>query len=152
VPSIPQWAIGKHITSVLFVPQTVSTTDGSLSDTTPTRQFFGHLENIEEDVSFEMENISAMDRPYKNMVPIEQGATVRLTEFESPISNSSLNNLAAAAAFGATYFKYTLVRGVNSFVGYGVLESYKMSASKASVKAQFALAPIDVGTASIVYS
>lgn len=145
--TIPLWALGRHVTSILLVPQQVNTSTGGLTDTTPTRQFFGHLENIELNTQFALENISSMDRAYENMVPIEQGASLTLTEIEK----SAGTNLAAAAAFQATYWKYTLARGAQTFVGYGVLESYQLTGAKARVNAQFVLRPIDTGTEVMTY-
>jgi len=142
--TIPLWAIGKHITSVLLTPQTVNSTTGALSDTTPTAQFFGHTRSINLVVRYNHEELSAQNRPYDNMVPISQGTRLRLQEMEKSNANS---NLAAAQAFGATYWKYTLIRGGNTFVGFGVLGQYEMdSPGKGGVNATFELEPIDVGT------
>ena len=146
--TIPLWAIGKHVTSVLLTPQTVNTTTGALSDTTPTREFFGHLQEIELTTGFTFENISAMDRPYENNVPVEQATGIRITELEK----SAGTNLAAAAAFGATYWKYVLTRGAQSFTSYGVIGEYKTMGTKPKVTASLELRNIDVGTAFPTYS
>jgi hypothetical protein len=146
--TIPLWALGKHVTSILLTPQTVNATTGVLSDTTPTRQFFGHLDEITVDGAFTMENISSMDRPYENNVPIEFGGRINFHEFEK----SAGTNLAAAAAFSASYWKYTIVRGAQSFVGWGVLEKYEMTANKQRVMANLSLAPIDTGTDVMTYA
>lgn len=151
MPTIPLWAIGKHITSILLTPQSVNTTTGALTDTTPTAQFFGTLQDIDVADEFETENLSAMDRPYKNLVPIESGQTLKLTEYEKSAGTS----LAASVAFGGagSYWKYTVTRGVNSFVGYGVLIRYNMSGTKPKVMAQLELGPIDPGsTVALTYS
>lgn len=146
--AIPPWAIGRHITSVLFTPQSVNTTDGTLTDTTPTRQFFGVLQDVDLEMSVEVENISAMDRPYKNMVPIEQISTIKLTELEKYGGTC----LAAVMATTSSYWKYVLTRGAQSFTGYGVLTNYHMSATKPKVTAQLELQPIDPGgTLQLVY-
>ena len=148
MPTIPLWAIGKHITSLLLVPQSVNTTTGALTDTTPTRQFYAHLQEVEIDVGFTHENISAMDRPYENNVPVEQFNHIRFTELEKYAGT----NLAAAAAFGATYWEYTLTRGAQSFIGYGVLGNYKMTGTKQRVTGSLELRAVDVGsTDSITY-
>ncbi len=149
--AIPIWAIGKHITKVLFVPQVVATSDGTLTDTTPTTNFFGTLQDIDVEDMFETENLSAMDRPQKNLVPIEAGQTIKLTEYEK----SAGTCLAAAMAFGGlgSYWKYTITRGVNSFVGYGLLTRYAMSGTKPKVLASIEFGPIDPGgTLALTYS
>jgi hypothetical protein len=148
--TIPLWAIGVHITNITLTAQAVNTTTGALTDTTPAANFYGHTQEISIDSAFELENISAQNRPYKNMVPIEQGTTLKLVELEK----SAGSNLAAAMAFGASIFKYVLARGGQTFTGYGRLGGYGMNSSgKGSIKASFSLEPIDVGTdAPITYA
>lgn len=144
---LPVWAIGSNITSVLLTPQLVNATTGALTDTTPTIQFFANLQDIQLEAAVTMENISAMDRPYENNVPIEQKASVGLTEIEKYAGT----NLAAAAAFGAKYWKYVITRGAQSFTGYGVFAGYTMDGTKQKVTAQFKLDAIDVNTAPLIY-
>lgn len=146
--AIPLWCIGKNITSVLFTPQSVNTATGGLTDTTPTAQFFGHLQDVEIESSFTFENLSAMDRDKMNEVPIEQGTILRLTEFEK----SAGTNLAALAAFSNKYFKYSMVRGAQTFTGFGVLGSYRMTGTKPRVMAQIELRPIDTGSPNPTYA
>lgn len=148
--AIPLWAIGRHMSNVLFTPQTVNTTTGALTDTTPTRQFFANLQSVEVDNTVTFENLSAMDRPVENNVPIEGAQVIRLEEFEK----SAGTNLAAAVAFGATYWKYVLTRGAQAFTGYSTFGSYRMNATKPRIMASLEMRQIDVGTsaASFTYS
>lgn len=141
--SLTPWAIGKHLYQLLLTPQSISTV-GALTNTTPTREFFGHLQEVELDLSYELENISPMDRPVTNMVPIELNSVVRFTELEK----YSGTNLAAAAAFGFSYFKYSIIRGAQTFIGFGALQSYKMTGTKNRITAQMELAMIDVNETS----
>lgn len=145
--TIPLWAIGKHITTCTLTPQTVNTTSGALSDGTPGIAFYGNLQDVEVESSFTTENISSMDRPFENNVPIESATMLRLTELEK----SAGSNLAASAGYGASYFKFTLTRGPQTFTGYGLIKSYKMVGTKPRVTGQLELVAIDIGSSNPTY-
>lgn len=147
--TIPLWAIGKNITALTLTPLSLNTATGVLTATTPVQQFFGHCKSIQLEVDITQENISSMDRPYANMVPIEISHTLKITEHEK----SAGSNLAAAAAFTFSLFQYILTRGGQSFTGYARLQGYSMDANKPNVDGVLTLVTIDTGdtTPSLVY-
>lgn len=146
--AIPLWAIGRNVTACTLTPQTVNPTTGVLTDTTPVASFFGHLQSLDIESDVELNNLSSMDRPQKNFVPIEFGTRVRISEFVK----SAGPNLAMRAFMTGTYYKYVIARGGQSFTGYGVIASCRMSATKPTIIEELVLEPIDVGSGNPVYA
>jgi len=149
--TIPAWAIGKHITTVLLAPQTLTTVTGTLQITDSTSYaMFGHLRDISLKKSFTMEEISSMDRRPMNYIITQDGHEIDMTEIEKQVGT----NLAAAITFGsADYGRFSIVRGAQTWGGYGVFGDYGMSSAKERVDASFSMRPIDVsGASAISYS
>ena len=139
---IPRWAIGKHITTVNLLPQSLSVGASSLQLISATSYaLFGHLREIGIKFNFTMEEISSMDRRPMNYIITQQGHQVDMTEIEKQVGD----NLVAKMSFGAyDYVQFSVVRGGQTFSGYGALGDYGMSSNKSSVDATLSIMPIDV--------
>lgn len=147
---IPVWALGRHVTAFTLTPQTVAS-DGTLADATPSYTLYGHLQDVEIETSVTFENISAMDRPFENNVPVEVATIYRCTELEK---NSATPSYLAEAMYVAPsgIFKITLTRGGKTWTGYGIIANYRMNATKPRVTGTFEIRMIDVGAANPVYA
>lgn len=146
---LPMWAIGKHYTSVILTPLTVNTTSGALTEVTASNvSLFGHLDEINLNITSNVENISPINNDVENNVILETALTYDLTEFEKSVGTNLL-----ASAFFATissvpvvYWKFQLARGAQTFTGYGVMTDYSTkSAGKGSIKGSAKLRTFEPG-------
>lgn len=137
----PLWAVGRHVTAFTLTPQTINASTGVLADTTPVATLYGRLNNVEIESRNNLENLSAMDRQFENMVSIEKGTTYRCEVFDA---YGAVNPL-TQAAYGFDVFKIALTRGAESFTGYGIAANYRLTAQKSRVMSSFELMPIDIG-------
>ena len=141
--AFPLWAIGKHITAFTLTPITWDPTTGALTEVTASNYvMYGHLQDVSLELNTTLENISPMNRPYANNVPVEWDATYRCTELEK----SAGVNKSADAFMKYSNFKITLTRGAQSFTGYAAAGNYKLDGSKQRVTGSFELRMFDIGT------
>ena len=144
--TIPTWLIGRDVTNLTLYGLTANTSTGVLGVATgATAQFYGHIQEVELITSKSFENISAMDRPFSNNVAYETGTILRITELENRGTGTTAN-LAAWLGFGYDYASYVLVRGAQTFSGYGAIGEYQFSGTKPKITARLELQMIDPGT------
>lgn len=141
--TVPLWATGKHITSIVLTPQTVNSV-GVLADSTPVASLFGHLKEVEVDSHVTSENITPMNSTAENQVPLEYGTTVRLTELDKQVGSNLLADQVFTSSLIGTYVKYQLTRGGQAWTGYGLVGDYKMSGSKPGVNSTLEIRPIQL--------
>mgnify|MGYP000923102265 FL=1 len=141
--NLPLWAIGKHITTFTLTPIIWDLTTGAMTEVTASAYvMYGHLQDVSLEVNTTLENISPMNRPFANNVPVEWDATYRCTEIEK----SAGVNKSAAAFMTYSNFKLTLTRGAQTFTGYCTAGSYKMDGNKQRITGSFELRMFDIGT------
>jgi hypothetical protein len=99
----------------------------------------------------ETENISAMNSPFMNKIPIEGGTTLRGVEIEkyttAPGLVAQLIYIAANLGGGGVGVpcKYVVTRSGKTWTGYGVFTNYKMNnVGKGRVQGSFTIEPIAV--------
>lgn len=142
MPSMPLWAIGKHITAFTLTPILWDASTGSMTELTASSYvMYGHLQEVSLELSTTLENISPMNRPYANSVPVEWDSTIRCVELEK----SSGTNGAADMMMRYSHFKLTLTRGAQTFSVYCTSGSYKMDGTKSRVTGTFELKMFDIG-------
>lgn len=148
--ALPTWLTGKHVTAITLTPQTVSTTDGSLDDSTPVGNLFGHCDEITIRTRTEAEEISPMNTLRQNMVQIKVGTTIDLTE----VLKFAGTNILASAAYDATtpVWKVSITRGAQSFLFYGLLIGYDESIRHGRSVGVASFDMLDPGSANPSYS
>jgi len=142
MPNMPLWAIGKHITAFTLTPILWDTSTGMMTELTASSYvMYGHLQEVSLEFNTTLENISPMNRPYANNVPVEWDSTIRCVELEK----SSGTNGAADMMMHYSHFKLTLTRGQQTFSVYCTAGSYKMDGTKPRVTGTFELKLFDIG-------
>jgi len=158
--TMPPWAIGRDVSSVVATPQSVNASTGAMSDTTPVQTLYGHLDGIEVVSRLTTENLSPMNSLQENQVYIETGTEYRFTEFEKNVTaGSNAGGLLANAAYGAfSIYKLVITRSGKTWTGYGLLGEYTSRMQKNRIMGECRFLPIDIngtsgsGSANPVYS
>lgn len=142
--AIPNWLVGRHVTTLTLTPLSVDT-GGNITEVTASAcAFYGVLNEVNFESRVVTENISPMDSMQENNVVIEYGSTLRLGE----IMKRTGSNLGAFLAFNYMYVKYVLARGAQSYTGYGVIGNYSEDLTKQRGNANLEIQPIAVISAS----
>ena len=152
--ALPNWVIGRNVSSVVFTPQSVDTA-GTMTDTTPVGYFAARWKEFNIRSTNDLEDISASDQRRKNMVPVATGTRMEVTEIiQASAPDSNPKNPGAAAAYGSTdYGKFTVTRSGKTFTFYAVIESYEeRSNGKGALEGTLVLEMVDPGTANPSYA
>ena len=147
MPDIPAFLTGRNVTACTITPQT--NTNGTLADTTPVATMFGHVDEITMSGTKTRENIKAMNTTRRNMVPLDVGTTITVTEI---LKYSGTNLLATAWAGSSEYHKILLTRGAQSWTFYGLYVDYEeqLRPGKSTGTAVFEM--VDPATANPAYA
>lgn len=139
--AIPVWLTsGGGPFTAIIVPQTVSTTDGTLSDGT-TVALTGVLDDIEFSNNPILENIRPMSSTKANHVLIEDNVSMTLVE----IMKSVGTNILAAQNAAAGVFKVTFTRGAQAYVYYGRRGAYNERVANGKSVTRLTLEQVDAG-------
>jgi hypothetical protein len=139
---LPQFAIGKHLTAFTMTPVTWDS-GGTITYVTASNYVcYGHLTDVNLEISKANENLTPMNRPYANHVPYETDATYSASEIEKSVGQNKL----AAAIADYSHFKITLTRGAQTWTGHAMAQNYKMAASKPRIAGTLELVMFDIGT------
>lgn len=145
--TIPGWLTGKGVTAVTITPQTVNNQTGGLTDTTAV-PLVGHLDGVAIRTRVTNEEISPMDAVRENYVPIQTGSSFELTEVLKAIGI----NLLAPAANASLYQKVVLTRGAQTYLFYGIVESYTETIVRGKSVAVLTVQMIDPGSFNPTYT
>jgi hypothetical protein len=107
MPNIHTWFIGINFTLVI-TPQVVATNGGLSNSGVGSLSLVGRLDDsgTDQQTSFETENISPMDCPWSNPVPLEQGSSFSITEILDSYSVAAGGgNQLLVAALTSSYHK-----------------------------------------------
>jgi hypothetical protein len=146
--AIPVWlTTGNGPFTVVLTPQTVSTTDGTLSDGT-TVALTGVLDDIQFASNPQLEDISPMSTTRSNMVRIKENNSVTMTE----IMKSAGTNILAAQAAASDVFKVVITRGAQAYTFYGRRGAFTDHPVNGKSAAQLTLEMVDTGAANPGYA
>ena len=120
--TVPQWLIGRYVTSIAIVPGTVSQTTG-LFTAGSSMPLTGLLDEIELDQYNDVENIVPMDVRQDNEIIIGSGSRMTLREILSSFTSASFNVLSQVMV-GYDYCQVTFTRAGVSFSGIFVCKGY----------------------------
>ena len=94
--AIPNWLVGRNVTSISITPQTVGATTGTLTAGTLVT-LAGLLDEISLEQTNETENIAPLDVRQNNEVITGSGTSLTLTEILSANTGTTYNVLSQAA-------------------------------------------------------
>lgn len=113
MPSVPQWLLGRHLTAVTLVPQSIAN-DGTLTDASPVA-----LTVRTQSIEFESEVLGEDIRPVNSAIANFVGHTDDSTlTLEILLSTGTGSNPIATAMATYDYFKISFTRGGSTFTGY----------------------------------
>jgi hypothetical protein len=147
MPDIPNWLVGRHVTACTLTPQT--NTAGTLADTTPVATMFGHVDEIDIDGTKTTENIKPMNTIRRNMVTIDVGTQMTVTEI---LKSSGTNLLPQAWNGSPEYFKLLVTRGAQGHTFYALMTSCREQLRHGKSVAVATFEMVDTGSANPAYA
>ena len=151
--TIPLWQLGKHLTSVVITPQSVSTA-GILADATApvAVTLTAVMDGFGVEITNDEEEINALNSTRLNMVGLADGANMNLDVIK--VNNSSDPQPLRTLIFAADFFKVVSVEGTGQSLRtstfYGKRGSYRDDfRGRGKQIASLSLSTIDVGTANL---
>lgn len=135
---VPNWLIGKYVTSIAAIPQTVGA-DGTLTPGS-SQPLTGLLDEIGLEQYNDTENIVPMDIRQDNELIIGSGARLTLTEILSRTSGTGFNVLSQIGNAN-DYVSITFTRATRPFVGIFVIKSYSEALRRGKSTGTMTLGP-----------
>lgn len=140
--TVPQWLLGREVTAIAIIPQTVGA--GGVLTPGTSAPLTGLLDEIAPDEYNDTENIVPMDVRQDNEVIIGSGIRLMLREILSPNTGASFNVLAQAGAL-YDYVSVTFTRsGLTPFTSFFVIKGYTESIVRGKSMGTLTLGPAGI--------
>jgi len=167
-PNIPQWLLGKHISSVVANVQTVAASDGALADAITGPEIAslitssgawpnisivtGIVDELQATGGYTTENISAITSTKAHHVPIARRDQITVTEIMRTgtttqgtpgvaVGNCFLANLWSSAV--SRVVRFSFARAGNRFDFYGLMTSYNEALRRGKTVARMTIEMVD---------
>lgn len=135
---VPTWLIGRFVTAISVIPQTVGS-DGTLTAGT-SHSMTGRLDEITWTGENTTESIMGFDTRQDNKVITESGVTLELTEILDQQAATNTNVLSAVYA-ASDYVLVTFTRGGKAFTGFFTVGTYNESLVRGKSVGKLSLLP-----------
>lgn len=151
--TIPLWATGRNLTTVLLTLQNVNPTTGVLSDSAVTANVQAVVNEIGIEDNVATEEISAITSTAEHHVGLMQGARVRVEEILTqqasvlPATGPRLPIFRAALVAGSTIAKVQWQHGGTPWTYYGTFNGFSGPfRGKGRQTASISFLPVDIGS------
>lgn len=147
--AIPLWITGPGGGyACVITPQANS--GGTITDTTVVQTVTTNLDSVRVDSRVDLENISGLTSPRRNMVAIETGTAIELNEIVA--TTATYPSKLAYLAYAHTWVKVALTRAVLVWTFYGIIESYSENIVKGKTIGTLRVEMVDIGSANPTYA
>jgi hypothetical protein len=152
--TVPTWLLGRHLTAVTIIPQTVGAGGVLTAVTASSAVLTTCVENIRISLNPVNSNINAVNDTRANNVVEEDDASLVVTEIlKHSDSSATPTNFLAVMAMGYDYYQASFTRGGRSWAGYFCRGPYNDGVvAKGKNTADFTMLQANVGTSSLTYT